>query len=142
MIKKIDSFQGEYRWLSNFWPCHVYLDEHCYTSVEAAYVAAKTLNPVLRQRVREMTDVRAVKRFGRVILLRSDWEQIKLPVMLYLLRQKFTVDSELGNKLIATGSLELIEGNAWGDTFWGTCRGMGQNNLGKLLMKVRNEISH
>lgn len=40
-------------------------------------------------------------------------------------------------KLLETGNEELVEGNYWGDTFWGVCRGRGENHLGKLLMKVR-----
>lgn len=42
--------------------------------------------------------------------------------------------------LINTGDAELIEGNSWGDTFWGECNGIGENNLGKILMKIRKEI--
>ena len=43
--------------------------------------------------------------------------------------------------LIKTGNTELIEGNFWGDTFWGICDGVGENNLGKILMRVRKELS-
>jgi len=46
----------------------------------------------------------------------------------------------LTRALIATGDTELIEGNDWEDTFWGVCNGMGENNLGKLLMKVRQSL--
>ena len=40
---------------------------------------------------------------------------------------------------------ELIEGNNWHDVFWGKCscprcNGGGQNHLGKILMKVREEL--
>lgn len=45
----------------------------------------------------------------------------------------------LSEMLEATGDAELIEGNHWGDTFWGVCNGVGQNNLGKLLMAIRSE---
>jgi hypothetical protein len=57
-----------------------------------------------------------------------------------LVKEKFTRDTELGAKLVATGDEELVEGNYWGDTFWGVCRGVGQNHLGKILMKVREEL--
>jgi predicted NAD-dependent protein-ADP-ribosyltransferase YbiA (DUF1768 family) len=60
--------------------------------------------------------------------------------MLNLLRQKFQ-NPELREKLLCTGKLELIEGNYWGDTYWGVCRGVGENRLGKLLMLVREEAS-
>jgi predicted NAD-dependent protein-ADP-ribosyltransferase YbiA (DUF1768 family) len=34
----------------------------------------------------------------------------------------------------------LIEGNTWGDKFWGQVKGEGANYLGRLLMKVREEL--
>jgi predicted NAD-dependent protein-ADP-ribosyltransferase YbiA (DUF1768 family) len=49
LIKHISSFTGEYRFLSNFYPCVVHLDEEVYPSVEHAYQAAKTVNPEERK---------------------------------------------------------------------------------------------
>ena len=137
----IDSFQGENRWLSNFWPCRVQLDGEWYNSIEAAYVAGKTTDIGARKTIRSMESPGQIKRFGRTLKLRPDWEQVKVPLMLGLLRQKFAKGSDLGNRLLATGNQPLVEGNAWGDTFWGVCRGKGLNTLGKLLMQVRDEIS-
>lgn len=57
-----------------------------------------------------------------------------------LIRQKFSNDEALKNRLLATGEQDLIEGNTWGDHFWGVCRGEGQNTLGKILMIVRKEL--
>lgn len=59
-------------------------------------------------------------------------------MMEYLLRQKFH-DPELQQRLLDTGSEELVEGNTWGDVYWGVCDGKGQNNLGKILMDLRRE---
>jgi predicted NAD-dependent protein-ADP-ribosyltransferase YbiA (DUF1768 family) len=56
-----------------------------------------------------------------------------------LLRQKFA-HPELRAKLKETNDAELVEGNWWGDRFWGVCRGEGENHLGKLLMKIRAEL--
>jgi predicted NAD-dependent protein-ADP-ribosyltransferase YbiA (DUF1768 family) len=56
-----------------------------------------------------------------------------------LLRQKFA-HPELRRLLLATGDAELVEGNTWGDRFWGVCAGRGQNHLGRLLMAIRAEI--
>ena len=53
---------------------------------------------------------------------------------------KFTQNSELYNLLLSTGSSIIIEGNQWQDTFWGVVNGEGQNNLGLLLMLLRNEL--
>ena len=52
---------------------------------------------------------------------------------------KFNIP-ELKQKLLETGNTELVEGNTWGDTFWGVYNVEGENILGRLLMKVREEL--
>ena len=59
--------------------------------------------------------------------------------MLDILRIKFA-DPGLAKLLAETGEQELVEYNPWHDTYWGVCDGVGQNKLGKLLMKVRGEL--
>jgi ribA/ribD-fused uncharacterized protein len=132
-------FQGEYRWLSNFWPASVEYDGEVYSSVECAYQAAKTLDLEKRKLIQAQTAGMA-KKIGKGLIVRKDWNEIKIGVMLALLRQKFLNDPKLGERLLATGDRELIEGNWWGDTFWGVCRGFGENRLGKLIMSVREEL--
>lgn len=135
---KIDSFQGEYRWLSNFWPIRIIAYGRLFNSVEAAYQAGKTLDEKERDLISKMTASES-KRFGKSVKLRSDWEEVKQNIMFELLCIKFS-DPFLKAKLLDTKGIELIEGNTWNDTYWGVCRGKGQNNLGKLLMKVRDII--
>ncbi len=137
--KRIESFQGEYLWLSNFWPVNVIYDGHLYPSVENAYQAAK-LHPSQRGQFRSRTPGLALWGLVRRGQIRGDWEQSKLHVMEQLIAQKFSGRSDLAEKLLATGDAEIIEGNTWGDTFWGVCRGRGENNLGKLLMARRSEL--
>ena len=134
----IKEFQGPHRFLSNFWPASVVLDDIEYSSVELAYVAAKTTNLAHRIAISNMTPGQA-KRYGRQIPLREGWDGMKLAVMEDLVRQKFQGEL-LAKSLLATSPQILIEGNAWGDTFWGMCGGRGENNLGKILMKIRGEI--
>jgi predicted NAD-dependent protein-ADP-ribosyltransferase YbiA (DUF1768 family) len=55
-------------------------------------------------------------------------------------RYKFTHHPDLRGLLLATGNAELIEGNDWGDTIWGVYQGQGENRLGKILMKIRQEL--
>jgi N-glycosidase YbiA len=137
----INRFEGVYSFLSNFYPCPITFDGDKYDSVEHAYQAAKTTDAEERIKFQSyrMTPAGEAKRLGRLVTLRKDWEQVKNPVMLDLLRKKF-----LGTKftylLGDTGSEELVEGNWWGDTYWGVCNGVGENYLGKLLMQVRSEI--
>ena len=140
----IRTFTGNYRFLSNFYPVRIAMDDEVssgmYPSVEHAYQACKTLNVAERERILRCPTPGQAKRLGREVTIRKDWEQIKLKVMYHLLRQKFGAHADLQDRLLMTGYAELIEGNDWHDTFWGVCNGKGQNHLGKLLMQVREEL--
>lgn len=135
----IDKFEGQYGWLSNFYPAEVKLDGKKYPSVEHAYQAAKTLDKEEREEIRLLKKASLAKTKGKKVKMRPDWEKVKLSVMESLVRQKFE-DEVLCKRLLKTGDEELIEGNWWGDTFWGICRGEGFNHLGRILMRVRGDI--
>lgn len=134
----INKFFGPYQFLSNFWPSEVELEGAKYPTVEHAYQAAKTTVPEEREKIRLAASAGAARKLGRKVTIRPDWEAIKVSIMADLLDQKFS--GELSLKLQATGSEELIEGSWWGDTYWGVCKGEGQNILGKLLMKIRENL--
>ena len=53
---------------------------------------------------------------------------------------KYTQNPVLAEKLLATGDDELVEFNTWNDKYWGVCRGEGENKLGKVLMRIRQEF--
>lgn len=135
----IGPFDGEERFLSNFWPAAVVLDGHRYPSVEHAYQAAKSLDFRQRLQIRCLPTPGAAKRAGKTVSMRPDWETVKLFVMEDLLRQKFS-RAPLQGLLIGTSPLQLVEVNTWGDVYWGVCRGKGQNHLGRLLMQIREEL--
>ena len=136
----IDSFRGEYRFLSNFYMHPVMYEDILYPSSEHAYQAAKTRSLEEKKYIASMTTPKEAKNYGRQITnLREDWENVKIWVMEEILEIKFS-DWNLRNKLLKTLPAELIEGNTWGDDFWGVCEGKGRNELGKLLMKIRNKI--
>ncbi len=135
----ISEFQGQYRFLSNFHCSPIEFEGRLWRSVEHAYQATKSLDDNVRDQICRMSKPGDAKRFGRTIVLRPDWEEVKLAVMLCLLELKFAIDP-LRMALLQTGDEELIEGNYWGDRFWGVCAGTGQNHLGKLLMQVRAEL--
>jgi predicted NAD-dependent protein-ADP-ribosyltransferase YbiA (DUF1768 family) len=139
--KKILSFDGEERWLSNFWPCTVELYGEAYPSIEHAYQAAKALHPEDRK-IFQSPDMTAgqAKRSGRRLAMRLDWEVVKVPTMWNLIQQKYCSSSTLGHKLADLWDWHIEEGNTWGDTFWGVCRGRGDNRLGKLLMAQAEEL--
>lgn len=136
----IDKFHGQYDFLSNFHPATVLFEGLYYANSEAAFQAAKALDVGTRKFFVNMPPNLA-KSEGRRLVLRKDWEQVKDKVMEDIVRDKFTRNKVLGRQLIATGDTELIEGNWWRDTYWGVCDGKGLNKLGKILMKVRSELS-
>jgi ribA/ribD-fused uncharacterized protein len=141
-MQRIDSFSGEYRFLSNFWQHPVYMGGKRYPTNEHAFQAAKTTHVLEKEEIRGAETPGLAKRLGRTLSMRKDWEDIKQEVMYRINRQKFLYNDELGDRLIATGDAELIEGNHWGDTYWGVCSGQGQNHLGKILMRVREDVRH
>jgi ribA/ribD-fused uncharacterized protein len=145
----IDEFQGEYRFLSNFWPATITFEGIEYPSVEHAYQAAKTLDPSERRQIAALATPSEAKTAGRALasrgLQRADWEQVKFDVMERCVREKFIRHADLRAKLLATGDAELVEGNDWGDRVWGVSPppsqgGQGENRLGKILMSVRDEL--
>ena len=140
----IDRFTGEYGFLSNFYMCCVELDGKTYTSTEHAFQAAKTLDPQKREEIRKATSPGRAKRLGRKVPLRKDWESVKVEVMHGLLQQKFKKGGPLADLLLKTGTQDLVEGNTWGDRFWGKTKNggkwVGKNHLGRLLMLVRQEL--
>lgn len=135
----INSFEGEYAFLSNFYEHPISNGVITFPTNEHYFQAMKTLEDDERLAIARAATPGQAKRMGRSVNLRPDWESIKLDVMETAVRIKFT-DPELAAKLIATGDEELIEGNWWNDTFWGVCNGVGENHLGKILMKVRADI--
>jgi ribA/ribD-fused uncharacterized protein len=136
----ISSFMGEWRFLSNFWEVVIQFDGEFYNSVEHAYQALKTLDINERMRIQKCVTPGEAKLVGKTLTLRSDWDEVKLGLMEKLLRQKFAPGLLITDRLCQTYPRILIEGNYWGDTFWGMCNGVGENHLGKLLMKIRNEM--
>lgn len=138
-LPPVERFFGDHRPLSNFWLVDVVMGGWWYKSVEHAFQAAKTNDLDERKKIQQAETCGEAKKLGRIVTLREDWERVKIDVMEGLLKQKFN-DPFCQMVLICTEGRELIEGNTWGDTFWGVCEGKGENNLGKLLMKIRAEL--
>ncbi len=132
----INSFNGEYRFLSNFWLVPIEMNGTVYPSVENAYQASKfEFGPAQAKFI--TCNAAQAKRLGRQGQIRSDWNSIRLSIMETLIGRKFVVGSELSLKLLATEPHELVEGNTWSDRYWGVCNGIGDNHLGRLLMERR-----
>lgn len=157
IAKRINGFQNEFRWLSNFFDIEPFKYGNLeFKNVETFYVAMKvSKNNTTRVRLDntsfEMTEVNTreyistltsgrAKQFGSTLSLRHDWEEIKLDVMEYALRIKFN-QPMMREILLATRDIEIVELNWWGDVYWGVnMSGEGENNLGKLIMRIRDEL--
>ena len=138
-MSAIVGFEGNRRFLSNFWPVQVELEGIKFPSVEHAYQAAKTLDIEARRQVAMAHTSAEAKKLGRMLKIRDDWTQVKEAVMRDLLIQKFA-QAPFTTRLIETGDSFLEEANTWGDTYWGVYRGEGQNRLGSILMDIRADL--
>ncbi len=143
--KEIKGFFGEYRFLSNFWPAKVFLDDIEYKSVELAYQAAKweKEDRDYFQKCSELESVDYNRKNIPNSYAKEIWDKNKFEIMENLVTQKFNPDLNPENykKLLETENKNLEEMNWWEDLYWGTNKnGVGQNMLGKILMEIRKNM--
>lgn len=136
----INSFSGEYFFLSNFYPCTIHFNGFDFHSAEAAFQASKC-KTLSEQKKFTNYSPKDAKYWGKQVELRPDWEEVKVKMMKRIISAKFHQNDELAQKLVATGDQNLIEGNTWNDTFWGMCNGVGENHLGRILMDIRDHYA-
>ncbi len=137
-------FREEFKFLSNFQYLETPMnyDGMRFMTNEHFYIAMKTLDKEARLAVSNHP-LKGLKKFGRDLTIREDWDDIKISVMDYGLKYKFGEHNpSLRKKLKDTEDIELIEYNWWNDTFWGKSlkTNEGENNLGRLLMKIRDTL--
>ncbi len=137
MIDPITSFRGDHAFLSNFYPVELVIPPWKFPSVEHAYQAGKVDNLGEVDQFQYGTPGH-VKRLGQRLPLPPMWDKSRLVWMEILLRMKFQ-KPHLRRMLEGTSPRDLAEGNTWGDMFWGTCGGIGDNRLGKLLITIRDD---
>lgn len=133
----INKFVGKYYFLSN-----MYAYNSIGKSVEHYFQAGKTTSIEDYNYIVSSSDGYEAKRRGKKIAMRYDWLKCRDNIMYEEVSLKFYVYKNLGDMLLSTGDELLIEGNTWGDRYWGVDlkTGIGENKLGKILMKVREEI--
>jgi ribA/ribD-fused uncharacterized protein len=146
----IDSFTGEYEFLTNFYNQDSYFvyNNLRWDSAEAAFQAMKydgNNKQKIHKIFSKLTPSEA-KQLGKAIQLRSDWDSVKVSIMEEILKEKFSIP-DLKQLLISTNGKDLVEGNTWHDNFWGNCTCdkckniEGKNILGKLLKRIRKRVS-
>ncbi|MHB2019734.1 MAG: NADAR family protein [Candidatus Xenobia bacterium] len=135
----IDRFDGPHAFLSNFYPSPVTWDGITFPTVEHAFQAAKCVEREDQLAIAAAATPGKAKKLGKKAWMRENWQDERLGVMEALLCQKFD-NEELAQRLLETGGADLVEGNTWGDRFWGVDGGEGKNHLGRLLMRIRTEL--
>lgn len=136
----ITSFSGEYDFLSNFYKLPFVWEGNSAATAEHHYQAAKTIKPLEAFEVRTASTPGKAKRLGKTVNRRPNWDGVRIEVMRSILKAKFE-NPILLRQLLLTRDEPLVEGNNWGDTFWGQCPiGNGHNWLGRCLMDLRDAI--
>jgi len=138
--ERIEAFEGVFHFLSNFHRAYLIYEDIMWPTSEHAYQAMKTFDHNQRLNISTIGSPAEAKSYARSLKRRADWDDVKLGIMEEIVRAKFTQNDLEREKLLATEDLEIVEGNTWGDTFWGVCNGVGENHLGKILMKIREEL--
>lgn len=131
---------GKFRPLSNFHLEPFIVDGLKFQTSEAAYMAEKTFLAKEKLALVACETGLAAKKLGQLVTLRDDWELIKEMKMLKVLRAKFAQSKFCAELLLSTGDKYIEETNWWHDNYWGKCEEHGLNTLGRILMKIRNEL--
>ena len=121
----ITSFTGEHEFLSNFHRGHPFYLPGWQTlmpSAEHAFQAAKAVTGEQAHWVLEASTPQLAKSRGRQVTCYPDWERVKHRLMLKILLAKFA-GRDLADWLAMTRTEVLVEGNTWGDTYWGAVPG-------------------
>ena len=132
-------FKDNLYFLSNMYPCSITATYSgtrlTFSCVESAFQACKCM-----ARASEFTtlDGYQAKKLGRQVSLRNDWDTMRIVIMELLVRAKFEQNPVLIKDLVRING-DIVEENTWNDTFWGVCNGVGENHLGEILTKLRDE---
>ena len=132
----IDKLQGTY--LSNFWECKIEYGGIVFRNAESAFQAQKCAEGFMQVAFINLSGAQA-KALGKKVKIIPEWNEDRLYYMTEILERKFEQNPDLAKQLVATGNEEIVEGNWWGDTYWGVCNGIGENHLGKILMWIREK---
>lgn len=139
----ISEFKGQYRWLSNF---YVEADGTC---VECEFQADKHTGHPWRQAVIMASTPKRARMYGKRWTMSNyqqmEWNHRRVQVMYELVKRKIEDHPDIAVALIATDDEILVEKNTWHDNFWGDCQCLrcyhvGENHLGEIWMRLRDEF--
>jgi N-glycosidase YbiA len=134
-----------YGCFSNFSPHSIHLEGEIWATSEHYYQAQKfvgTQDCHLCQLIWQASSPELAAAIGRnpIYVVRRDWDSLKRSIMYKVVFTKFKSHPDLKHLLLGTGE-ELIVENSPTDHYWGCgSDGLGQNQLGKVLMQIRQEL--
>lgn len=145
-LQIIDSFTAYFDFLHNNFMTPVYYEGVLYPSVTHGFQASRSNDENTRRAILNAENLTIVGKIARRIEDPENWELKRLKIMEQLIRDKFRRSKELRDKLKSTGNRELVmsyEEETHGNLFWGKVKGKGkgQNQLGRLLMKIREDLT-
>lgn len=139
--KEIIQFKDKYAFLDNCFLTDISYEGLIYPSAESAFQASKLIDNKERMPFTAYKQDK-VKQKGYYIEPYHGWETKRLEIMEQILREKFRQHSDLYEKLLQTRGYKLIAGNKKREKYWGVnlITWEGDNHLGQILMKLRNEF--
>ena len=146
MDEVIGFYPREFYCFDNFSSFKVKYDGYLYSSVEEAYQALgfKESAPNIYQEIINCYSAHEAQKiaYANKDKRRKDWDEIKVGIMEELLRCKIEQNPYVKKKLLETKDYTIVEDSPK-DSFWGWGEDRnGNNQLGKLWMKIRDEIKN
>ncbi len=139
---KFYSVAEAYGEFSNFAPYPIKLKGKTWPTSEHYFQAQKFVGTNHEDKIRKAASPMKAAELGRTrkVRIRANWDHMKDNVMLEAVRAKFAQHADLQTLLLETGEAIIIE-HTENDAYWGDGGdGKGKNRLGKILMKVREEL--
>ncbi len=139
---KIPYYENSYFALHNFSAHSILYKGVVYPSVEHAYHAYKFEDDKTKEEIRSAGSPFIAYKLGQKYKSsrKNNWDEIKVGILEEIIFEKVKQHEEVKNVLLATKNEEIVEENP-NDDFWGSGKeGNGQNNTGKILMRIRDAI--
>ena len=133
---------GEYGYLATYSNHGFFKDGIYWKTSEHYYQAQKFVEPEVKLKIANAKTPKRASTIGRDrnLNLRSDWEEIKQNIMYDAVYFKFKQNKDILRKLLDTGNAELVEATVK-ENYWGCGpNNDGQNNYGKILVRVRKQL--
>ena len=141
VIDNIDSFSGKYEFLSMEYPCEIKYGNETYNNAFSLLYSFKTNNDNVKRKIAKLSSLKARQKVAKLTAadINESYEDDKNKYLEITVRAKFDCNPEFKKLLIKTYPAKLINNLNYRDEWLGLRYGKGDNELGKLLTKLRLE---